>query len=71
MASAIIFKKLFLRGKAKFLDALIFTKYDKRLCRSLRKIGIRMGPFATATKHWKVVIIYTAVECTMNLLLTF
>lgn len=53
------------------LRELCFRRYERRLIRSLRPIGLRVGHFGTITTIWMVAIIKTIVDCTINLLLTY
>lgn len=48
-----------------------FTKYERKLFRSLKPIGIRCASFGMVTTDWMVAIIQSMVDNTINLLLTF
>lgn len=54
----------FLRGKC-------FSKYGQKLIRSLKPVGIQMGPFCTMSRAWLVAIVWNIATYTIHLLLTF
>lgn len=53
------------------LRAICIRRYEKKLIRSLRPMGVRVGHFGTITKNWVVTICQNIVVYTMNLLLTY
>ncbi|OXA36608.1 hypothetical protein Fcan01_28626 [Folsomia candida] len=53
------------------LEGTCFKKYERRLFRSLKPIGIRCASFGTVTTDWMVTIIQNIVDYKINLLLTF
>lgn len=53
------------------LTGKCFLKYERRLLYSLNKVGIRIGPFGTASKSLMLAIAWNIVYYTINLLIAF
>lgn len=54
-----------------YLRSRCYSKYERRLVRSLGRVGIIVGPFGKATKEWKTGVMWNILDYTINLLLTF
>lgn len=53
------------------LKGRCYSKYEVRLCHSLAKVAMEVGPFGQFTKSWKMAIVWNIANYTMNVLLAF
>lgn len=53
------------------LKGRCYSKYAVRLCRSLAKVGMDVGPFGPFNKSWKALLVWNVANHSVNLLLTF